>query len=216
MVTSPRNERRKAATRAKIIRAANTHFQQKGYAATSMEDISTAADVAIRTIYLHFDSKAAVLLAYFDDWMTEFIRLVGERPAGESVDAAVERALHDMAHDGWADDQKVDQVATLPPVLEFIGSGSPEIAGHMLQRWVAAQDELTDRFRAIADADADPLLPRLEATAVFAAWLTAILDFRGRFGSDLPGGSSHEIGTHAIRAFVSGLATPPGTPAARG
>ena len=37
-----------------------------------MEDISVAADVAVRTIYLHFDSKAAVLLTGFDDWLDDF------------------------------------------------------------------------------------------------------------------------------------------------
>lgn len=216
MVSSPRNERRKAATRARIILAANTLFQERGYAATSMEDISTAADVAIRTIYLHFESKAAVLLAYFDDWLAEFVRLVGERPAGESVDDAVERALGALAASGWDDDKRTDEVSTLPPVLEFIGSGSPEIAGHMLQRWVAAQDELTERFRAASGSAADDLAPRVDATAVFAAWVTAILDFRARFATGVAGGSSHEVGLCAIRAFADGIATPPGTPAARG
>ena len=216
MVTSPRNARRKAVTRAKIIRAANALFQERGYAATSMEDISRAGDVAIRTIYLHFESKAAVLLAYFDDWMAEVVRHVGARPAGESIDAAVERALHAMEDSGWDDDKEVGEVSALPAVLEFIGSGSPEIAGHILQRWVAAQDELTVKFRDVAGAGADPLLPRLEASAVFAAWLTAILDFRARFEATEPGDSSHAVGTRAIRAFASGLATPPGTAAARG
>lgn len=216
MATSARNERRKAATRARIVLAANTLFQQRGYAGTSMEDISVAADVAIRTIYLHFESKAAVLLAYFDDWLAEFVRLVGERPAGQPVDAAVERALGVLARSGWDDDKRIDEVSTLPPVLEFIGSGSPEIAGHLLQRWVAAQDELTERFRATSGAAADDLGPRLDATAVFAAWMTAMLDFRARFHAGVPGDSSHAVGLRAVRAFVAGIATPPGTPAARG
>lgn len=64
---------RKAQTRQRIIRAADQLFATKGYVGTSMEDISIEADVAIRTIYLHFDSKAAVLLAYFDAWLDELL-----------------------------------------------------------------------------------------------------------------------------------------------
>lgn len=205
MVTSDRNERRKAETRGRITRAAESLFEAKGYAATSMEDISVAADVAIRTIYLHFDSKAAVLLASFDDWLDEFVRLVGERSAGEPLDAAVERALATMVADGWNDNRRVEDSATLHPVPESMGGGSPEIAGHVMQRWVVAQHALAESFRSTAGLPPDAVGPRIEAAAVFAAWVATILDFRARHADGTPGGSSHEVGTAAIRAFVRGL-----------
>ena len=63
-----RHTRRKAATRAKITQAANQLFSVKGYQETSVEDISELADVAVRTIYMHFPSKAAILLDHFDEW----------------------------------------------------------------------------------------------------------------------------------------------------
>jgi AcrR family transcriptional regulator len=207
VVTPGRNELRKAATRERIILAANGLFQSRGYAATSMEDISSAADVAIRTIYLHFDSKAAVLLAYHDAWMAEFVRLISEREPGEGVDLVVRRALDALAAGNYDNDRSTDEVRVLPPVLEFIGAGSPEIAGHLLQRWVAAQDELTVRFRELSGAPADSPVPRLEATAVFAAWMTAILDFRERWANGLPSAGGHEIGARSISAFVHGIST---------
>lgn len=206
MVSPGRNERRKAETRAKIIRAAQELFGEKGYAATSMEDISTEADVAIRTIYLHFESKAAVLLAFFDDWMDEFVRLVGERTADERLDQAVDRALRTMKDAGWNDDARIEDVQALHPVPEFVGGGSPEVAGHILQRWVAAQETLTERFRATLGLPADSLLPQLEATAVFASWFGSVFDFRARFARQIPGDSSHDVGRVAIRAYVEGLA----------
>lgn len=206
MVSPGRNERRKAETRAKIVRAAQQLFGEKGYTATSMEDISTEADVAIRTIYLHFESKAAVLLAFFDDWMDDFVRLVGERTADESVDRAVDRALTTMKEAGWNDDTRVEDVKALHPLPTFVGGGSPEVAGHILQRWVAAQEELTERFRETLGLPVGSLLPRLEATAVFASWFASVFDFRARFAGQIGGDSSHDVGRVAVRSFVEGLA----------
>jgi AcrR family transcriptional regulator len=212
-----RNERRKAETRQKIMLAAAELFLERGYDGTSMEEISRSADVAIRTIYLHFESKAAVFLANFDAWMDEFVGLVGERSADESVDDAMARALDVMNERGWGLDLSVGDVPVLPVLPQFIGSGSPEIAGHMLQRWVAAIDELTRRFRTLSGAPTGSPEPRIEASAVFGAWMASILDFRERFESRTPGDSAHEVGIRAIRAYTAGLdATSAGTPAARG
>ena len=207
-MTTARNER-KAATHAKIIAAAHTLFVARGYDATSMDDIARAADVAIRTIYLHFESKAAVLLAYHDAWLTAFVRLLGERGRDEPLDVALRRALDGLAAEGFDNDRRVEDIVVLPPFLEFIGSGSPEIAGHILHRWVAAQDELTVRFREISGAPDESLRPRVEASAVFAAWMTSILDFRERWSRGVPGASGHEIGAQAMDAFVAGLGSPP-------
>jgi AcrR family transcriptional regulator len=210
-VTSGRHEQRKAATHAKIIAAAHGLFVERGYAATSMEDIARAADVAIRTIYLHFDSKAAVLLAYHDAWLDAFVRLLGERRPGEPLDVALRRTLDGLVAAGFDNDRGVEDLTVLPPFLEFIGSGSPEIAGHILHRWVAAQDELTARFREISGAAAGSALPRIEASAVFAAWMTSILDVRERWALGVPGASGHDLGAQAMAAYVAGLGTSSGS-----
>ena len=204
-VNPGRNELRKAETHRKIAVAANALFLEKGYAATSMEEIATSADVAIRTLYLHFESKAAILLDFFDTWLNEFVRLVGERPAGERLDDTVGRALATMTTNGWDDHRTVDEIPVLHPVLEFIGGGAPEIAGHVMQRWVAAQDALTDRFRATAGADADDPGPRIDAVAVFATWMVSVLEFRTHFATGGTGPSLLDAGTVAIRAYVDGL-----------
>jgi len=187
------------------VAAAHALFIDRGYAATSMEDIARSADVAIRTIYLHFDSKAAVLLAYHDTWLTEFVRLLGEREAGEPLDLVTRRALDALTVGGYGSDRLVEDVPAMPPILEFIGSGSPEIAGHILHRWVAAQDELTERFREISGAPGDSPVPRIEATAVFAAWMASVLGFRELWSRGVAGVSGHDLGAEAMEAYVAGL-----------
>jgi len=56
-----RLERRKARTRAAILRAASDLFDERGYQETSVQLISDAADVGIGTLYGYFSSKEEVL-----------------------------------------------------------------------------------------------------------------------------------------------------------
>jgi AcrR family transcriptional regulator len=68
-VTPPpasRTERRKARTAAAILEAAERLFLGRGYNATTMEDLSEAADVAIGSIYAHFGGKEGVYSALVD------------------------------------------------------------------------------------------------------------------------------------------------------
>jgi AcrR family transcriptional regulator len=49
------------ATRHRIIDQAARLFAEQGYAATTLEQIAAAADVAVQTVYFHFRNKATVL-----------------------------------------------------------------------------------------------------------------------------------------------------------
>ena len=68
--TSPpsasRGERRKARTAAAILDAAERLFLGRGFAATTIEDLSHTADVAIGSIYAHFGDKEGVYAALID------------------------------------------------------------------------------------------------------------------------------------------------------
>src|SRR5919199_1453935 len=73
-----RLERRKARTVAAIVDAAERHFLARGYDAAKVEEIAADADVAVGSIYSHFESKeglyAALLeraLATFETYMQE-------------------------------------------------------------------------------------------------------------------------------------------------
>src|ERR1700688_2981621 len=49
-----------------IVLAGLQLFTQYGYRKTSIDDIARAAQVAKRTVYLHFENKAAVFLALLE------------------------------------------------------------------------------------------------------------------------------------------------------
>jgi AcrR family transcriptional regulator len=60
---SPRRREQAAATRRAILEAAQKLFEQQGYAATPMAAIAAAAGVALKTVYVVFETKGGVLRA---------------------------------------------------------------------------------------------------------------------------------------------------------
>ena len=62
-MTAMRQERRKQRTRAAIQHAALDLFARDGFRATTISAIAEAADVAPRTVTLHFPAKEDLLFA---------------------------------------------------------------------------------------------------------------------------------------------------------
>ena len=60
---SPRRRAQADATRRDIIAAAQRLFERQGYAATTMAAIAAEAGVALKTVYLAFETKSGVLRA---------------------------------------------------------------------------------------------------------------------------------------------------------
>jgi AcrR family transcriptional regulator len=71
-----------------IVLAGLRLFTQYGYRKTSIDDIAQAAQVAKRTVYLHFENKAAVFLAILE-YLGDQVRqrcAAAERAGGTAVD----------------------------------------------------------------------------------------------------------------------------------
>ena len=64
-----RRERKKLDTRRRILRAAFELFQEKGFDATTVEEISERADVGKGTVFNYFPQKAAFLVAAYQGWL---------------------------------------------------------------------------------------------------------------------------------------------------
>src|ERR1700722_4279910 len=70
-----------------IVLAGLRLFTQYGYRKTSIDDIAEAAHVAKRTVYLHFENKAAVFLAILE-YLGDQVRqrcAAAERMGGTAV-----------------------------------------------------------------------------------------------------------------------------------
>ncbi|UOR00768.1 TetR/AcrR family transcriptional regulator [Leucobacter allii] len=177
-LTAPsRQARRKAATRAGILRAAEALFAERGYAETAIEDIAEAADVAVRTIYAHFPSKAAILLDHFDDWLDAFVAAFSARPLDEPICAAV-RAASRAADGRCPGGDSWQAMGGALPIVEDLVAGSPDIAGHVLQRWMRAQERIAADAAARGSWPAGSVEPRARAVAAFTAWIASVSEIR--------------------------------------
>jgi AcrR family transcriptional regulator len=63
---SPRRQEQAAATREAILAAAQRLFERDGYAATTMAAVAKEAGVALKTVYLAFDTKSGLLRALWN------------------------------------------------------------------------------------------------------------------------------------------------------
>jgi AcrR family transcriptional regulator len=77
-VPSSRRERRRHEVRTRIIAAAMQLFDAKGFAATTVAEISTAADVAEKTFVTHFTSKPDMLREVARFELEMLVGMIGE------------------------------------------------------------------------------------------------------------------------------------------
>lgn len=86
-------ERRKAATRMEIARAAAGLFVNRGLRATRAEDIAQAAGIAPRTFYRYFATKEEAVAPLYAAGADRWAEAVRAAPAGLPVPEALEHAV---------------------------------------------------------------------------------------------------------------------------
>ena len=89
--TGGRRERRKAQTRAAVRETAQRLFAERGFDAVTIADIATASDVAVQTVFNHFETKEALFFDERTPWVEQSAAAVTGRARG----ADPVRALRD-------------------------------------------------------------------------------------------------------------------------
>ncbi|MGX9672899.1 TetR/AcrR family transcriptional regulator [Mycobacterium sp. HM-7] len=92
-------EMQKALTRGRVIEAALEEFDERDFASTTMDDIAVRANLSRGTIYLHFDSKAEILVAALESLEPDELSLFQELGAAQTR-ADIE-AMYDHALTVW-------------------------------------------------------------------------------------------------------------------
>ncbi|MDH5424560.1 MAG: TetR/AcrR family transcriptional regulator [Gammaproteobacteria bacterium] len=83
-------EQQKEKRRNNILMSAREHFRERGYDATSIENIAEAAEVSAVTVYNHYRTKGGVLLALVtesDALLIEKIEALIATPSGTPLEA---------------------------------------------------------------------------------------------------------------------------------
>jgi AcrR family transcriptional regulator len=86
-------QRKRQQTRERLTQAAMALFLERGFEATTLDDIAAAADISRRNFFHYFASKEDVVFAWQEESTAALITAVAARPANESMLAAAENAI---------------------------------------------------------------------------------------------------------------------------
>jgi AcrR family transcriptional regulator len=139
---SSRRERKKLEARHRIFDAAFELFLEKGFAATTVEEIATRADVAKGTVFNYFPRKTSFLAALVEDWT-----------------ARIEEELGPL--DRWTGSTR-DKLTRMFRFLADLGARNPDLARlaffeslrymHAMVERRLAQEAPVQRFQAMTRA----------------------------------------------------------------
>ncbi|MBB4372315.1 AcrR family transcriptional regulator [Bradyrhizobium sp. cir1] len=86
-------QRKLQQTRERLTRAAMALFLERGFEATTIDEIAAAADVSRRSFFHYFASKEDVVSAWQEDAAAALVTEILARPADESMLTAAENAI---------------------------------------------------------------------------------------------------------------------------
>ena len=99
--------RKKERTKRQLAAAAADLFYQRGYAATTIDDIVAAVDVSPRTFFRYFPTKEDLVVALGTTSLDLFLDALRSRPLDEPLQDAVAAAIEQSLAPGWEDTTRV-------------------------------------------------------------------------------------------------------------
>jgi AcrR family transcriptional regulator len=110
--------RKRRQTRERITAAGIRLFLERGYAATTVDDIAAAADISKRSFFDYFATKDDVVFERHAEFDRAFIAAVAARPAEERPLAVVEHALaSSLAAAATPENFAIDKLVQATPAL---------------------------------------------------------------------------------------------------
>lgn len=194
-------ERKKERTRQALIDAAFDLFQQKGFDATTVEEIAAAVEVSRRTFFRYFGSKEDLALSPQDDWEAAIKAELASRPPGEPVMTAIRQAVR-AGYQALAADSQGSPLngnglsAQRLARLTELTSASPALLGASLRHTTAEGNDIVGLIAERMGTDpVTDLRPHLAAGAAKSAVRTALETWK-RWG-----GTTMSVAETADKAF---------------
>ena len=164
-----RRERKKQQTRQALRREALRLFGERGFDATTIQDITEAADVAPRTFFLHFGSKEDVLLGDARDGVAAFEEMLRDRPGDEDAFTAVRETVIGLMA---LDETPVEETRLQARLM----IEAPSLVGRVYEHYVEFEEiiarAVADRYGLDVERDA---YPRLLSTCAMTAVRVALV-----------------------------------------
>jgi AcrR family transcriptional regulator len=166
-------ERTRQAVRREIAEAAETLFVERGFAATTIDDIAAAVGMSQRSVFRYFATKEEIVLGKFDLVVDDMLAALRARPAGEEVWTSLHRMFGVL---GTLSETPGHQ-EMVEPVHRMVFETPALLAGY-LQKLQHAQDAVVAVLLERAEAAgtvyaADDPAPRAVTAAAFGCLLAA-------------------------------------------
>ena len=177
-------ERKKLRTREAIIDAALDLFEQKGFDATTVEDIAAAADVSPRTFFRYFESKLALIMARSTTKHVSLGPALAARPADESLIESISHVMRDELGDQLEDPLVVrefqvmlttpslrtlardhfydEEAGMVSAVAERLGLPPDDLRAHVITSSISSALWTTVNRWTAQGADVDELMPMID------------------------------------------------------
>ncbi|CAM2981667.1 TetR family transcriptional regulator [Skermania piniformis] len=190
-------ERKKAATKQALSRAAIRLAAERGLAGATAEAIAAQVGVSTRTFHNYFPAKEDAILYCAEDDVAEWVRILLDRPAAEPIWEALEFVTVGFVGDP---ERELDEVSLVWQLIEE----SPVLAArsHSLHARIGRRLGVAIAERTGTDIERD-LYPNLMQTVVVCAVKTA-LEFALSSGRE-PADLIHEV----FAQLRNGLPQPP-------
>ncbi|TMQ83316.1 TetR family transcriptional regulator [Actinomadura soli] len=180
-----RRERKKRRTREALVDAAFSLFAEKGFDATTVEEIADAVDVSSRTFFRYFASKEDVALTFQEEQTHAVMAALEARPADEPIMTALRRTVVGIARACERGELGFDP-ERFTCMFDMM-SKSPSLMAGSLEHAQKKQALLTEVVgRRIGLDPATDLRPHViagAATCGFQAATDALRHYPGAFGS---------------------------------
>ena len=166
VATLGRRERKKLVTRRALEAAALRLFAARGFDATTVEDITAAADVSPRTFFRYFATKADAVWGEFEAHVGRLEGLLAATRDDQPVLASICAAYVEV------NDYAAEDLPTLRQRMALI-LGEPALQAHSQVRYADVDRLVAEHVTRRTGQSPEALLPRLVATSTRAAATTA-------------------------------------------
>ncbi|MTD53910.1 TetR family transcriptional regulator [Amycolatopsis pithecellobii] len=159
--------------RTEIAKAAEVMFIERGFEATTIEDIASAAGMSPRSVFRYFAVKEEIVLGKFDGIMEERLAVLHERPAREPVWTSLHRMFGVLV--GGTQAPGREQVAEEVHRMVF---QTPALFAAYLQKLQYLQDAVVTELLSRAEQAGKPYAmddptPRAVTAAAFGCLMAA-------------------------------------------
>jgi AcrR family transcriptional regulator len=191
-------ERNRQRTRRDMAEAAGRLFLERGYHATTVQDIADAAAVSPRTFFRYFPCKEDVITAIASATMDDVIDHLGGRDESETLGSALTAMLTAVL-------APVGATPDTARAFQHMLRETPALRGRWLEEQRKSRDRLADALLPWFARDVDPLAPHLVAGVV----LLVIDEVMSRWADDPSIPDPLSLLDEALRVFSEPLILTP-------